>query len=322
MDRLAAMETFVQVVDAGSLSAAARQLKVGQSAVSKTIAQLEAWLGVQLLLRSTRSLRPTDAGLAFYERARRTIEEASEAESAARGTAAAVSGKLRVSAAICFARIHILPVLPMFLVQHPGIEIELVLDDRIIDVVEEGIDVALRTGTPGEASLTAHRIGRGRRLVVGSASYFEAHGVPSTPNELAKHRAVLASRPGVSDTFTFTHGATQTPVKLGGSMRVTTMEGVREAVLAGLGLAVVGEWLVTPELALGSIRAVLEDWSLPTYDLWAVHATSRRPSVKAKAFVSYVEGCIKAEAEIATGSSRLSVVHARGGVLMPPRNER
>ena len=130
MDRLAAMEIFIRVVDTGSFSAAARHLDIGQPAVSKAVAQLEEWLGVRLMLRSTRALTPTEAGASFYQRARRAIEETDEAVVAARGTASALSGKLRVSAAVCFARLHIVPRLTEFLEQHPNLNVEMVLDGR------------------------------------------------------------------------------------------------------------------------------------------------------------------------------------------------
>src|ERR1700726_1025385 len=146
MDRLAALETFVGVVDTGSFSAVARVQRIGQPAVSKAVVPLEEWLGVSLLLRSTRHVVPTPARRIFYERAKRTIEEADEAVVAARGTASSLSGKLRVSTAICFGRLHVIPHLSAFLAEHPDLDLDLVLDDRHVDLVNEGIDVALRMG--------------------------------------------------------------------------------------------------------------------------------------------------------------------------------
>src|ERR1700731_3308935 len=158
MDRLAAMETFVAVIDAGSFSAAARRLNVGQPAVSKLIAQLEDRLNVKLLVSSTRGLTATEAGLKYYERARRSIEEAEEAELAARGAGSGLAGKLRISAAVTFARILLMPRLPEFLARHPGLEIDAILDDRNIDLVQEGIDVALRMGRLVDSALAGRRI--------------------------------------------------------------------------------------------------------------------------------------------------------------------
>src|SRR6266851_2379007 len=166
MDRLAAMEAFIRVVDAGSFSGAAKQLRVGQPAVSKTIAQLEERLGVRLLLRSTHGLTPTEAGRNFYERAKRSIEEAEEAELAARGAAATLSGRLRVSAPVTFARLHVVPHLPIFLAEHPALDVDVVLDDRDVDLIEAGIDVALRMGELGDSALTARKIGQSQRRVI------------------------------------------------------------------------------------------------------------------------------------------------------------
>src|ERR1700734_1744204 len=139
MDRLAAMEAFVRVVDAGSFSGAARQLRLGQPSVSKIVAQLEDRLGVRLFLRSRQGLAPTEAGRSFYERAKRSMEEAEEAESAARGAAAPLSGRLRISGPVTFARLHVVPHLARFLAKHPALEIDVILDDRNVDLIESGI---------------------------------------------------------------------------------------------------------------------------------------------------------------------------------------
>src|SRR5438874_274494 len=166
MDRLAAMEAFVRVVEAGSFSGAAKQLRVGQPAVSKTIAQLEDRLGVRLLLRSTHGLTPTEAGRNFYDRAQRTIEEAEEAELAARGAGATLRGRLRFCAPPTFARLHVMPRLPAFLAEHPSLDIDVYLEDRDIDLVSAGIDVALLTGRLVDAAVTARKIGQCKRRVI------------------------------------------------------------------------------------------------------------------------------------------------------------
>src|SRR5215467_13222266 len=166
MDRLAAMDAFIRVVDAGSFSGAAKQLRMGQPAVSKAIVQLEERLSARLLLRTTRRLTPTEAGRDFYERAKRSIEEADAAEFAARGLATTLSGRLRVQATVAFARLHIIPRLPAFLAQHPALDVDIVLDDRNINLVEAGIDIALRMGSLTDSTLTARKIGQSRRLVL------------------------------------------------------------------------------------------------------------------------------------------------------------
>ena len=289
MDRLAAMEAFVRVIEAGSFSGAAKQLHVGQPAVSKTIAQLEDHLGVRLLLRSTHGLTPTEAGRNFYERAKRTIEEAEEAELAARGAAATLSGRLRVSAPVTFARLHVIPRLPMFLAEHPALDVDVMLDDRDVDLIEAGIDVALRMGELGDSALTARKIAQSRRHVIATPAYFEVNGVPRTPADLFTHQAVIyEQRPGGA-TWTFRQGATETSVTLKGRLRVSAAEGIREGVFAGLGLAIASEWLFEPELKSGVTISVLQEWSLPPLDLWAMFPTGRQASAKARAFAGSIE---------------------------------
>jgi DNA-binding transcriptional LysR family regulator len=291
MDRLAAMETFVYVVETGSFSAAARRLNVGQPAVSKTIAQLETRLCVRLLLRSTRGLTPTEAGLAFFERAKRAIEEANEADNAARGAANGLTGNLRIGAAVTFGRMHIVPHLGPFLEQNPELTIDLMLDDRNVNLVEEGIDVALRMGTLSDSSLTARKIAESRRVVLGTPTYFERHGEPACPADLSQHHAIIYALGGGAH-WRFTQAGEEQTVTVNGRMRVSAAEGLREAVLAHQGLTAASAWMFAPELASGVVREVMTQWTLPAQELWAVFPTGRMASAKARAFVEYAQGLL------------------------------
>jgi len=292
MDRHVAMETFVRVIDTGSFSGAARQLQVGQPAVSKAIAQLEDWLGVRLLVRSTRGLTPTEAGQSFYVRARRALEETEQAVLAARGAGAELTGKLRVAAPVCCGRLHVMPQLPRFLEQHPGLEIEMVLDDRPINLIEQGIDVAFRTGALENSALVAKKIGEARQLVIATPGYFEKHGEPNRPEDLMAHQVVIYAPDGNGTSWTFRQGSTEISVVVGGRLKVTASEAQREAVLAHLGLAIASEWNFAPELTAGSVRPVLLDWDLPILELRAIFPTGRMTSAKTREFVSFVESCI------------------------------
>jgi DNA-binding transcriptional LysR family regulator len=292
MDRLAALEIFVRVVDTGSFSAVARYQRIGQPAVSKAVVQLEEWLGVSLLMRSTRSVVPTEAGRIFYERAKRTIEEADEAVLAARGSAHGLSGKLRVSTSVCFGRLHIIPNLPTFFAEHPDLDIELVLDDRHLDLVNEGIDVSLRMGAMPDSNMTARRISEGRRIVVATPSYLQRHGTPTSPGDLVSHQAVIYTPGGGGESWkswTFRKATAEVSVVLQGRLKVTAAEGLREAVNCDIALAVSSEWNFSPELKSGKVVAILEDWALPSTNLSAVYPTGRLASSKARAFVSFVE---------------------------------
>lgn len=289
MDRLAAMETFVLVVDSGSFSAAARRLGIGQPAVSKAIAQLEDRLDVKLLVRTTRGLAPTEAGVNFYERARRALEEADEAELAARGAGAGLTGKLRVCAGVTFARLHLIARVPEFLSRHPGLEMEVVLDDRNIDLVQEGIDVGLRMGRLADSNLTARKLATARHIVVATPHYLARASRPAAPSELSAHEAVIYAQGGGGTAWTFRRGETTVAVTLRGRLHVSAAEGVRAAVLADTGIAITSEWMFAPEIKSGAVVTLLDDWVLPPMDLWAVFPAGRTATAKARSFVAFVE---------------------------------
>nr|WP_166454530.1 LysR family transcriptional regulator [Duganella rivi] len=286
------METLVAVVEAGSFSAAARRLGVGQPAVSKVIAQLEADLGVQLLLRSSRGLTPTEPGQAYYQGARHALQLAADADASARCANTEFGGRLVVSAPVTFARLHVVPRLSQFLSQHPQLQLELVLDDNNIDLLEGGIDVALRLGALSDSDMTARRIGHSPRAVLATPDYLLQHGQPQHPAELSEHAAIIYTRPSKNPMYVFQSGAVQESVSLQGRLRCSAAEGVRTAVLAHMGLAVASEWMFAPELASGQVQRVLQDWTLPAVDLWAVFSSGRKASAKARAFAAFVEALL------------------------------
>ncbi|QWW71317.1 LysR family transcriptional regulator [Rhizobium sp. WYJ-E13] len=290
MDRLQAMTAFVRVVETGSFSAAARQIGVGQPAISKTIAQLEDRLQVRLLIRSTHGLTPTDAGLRFFERARTAIQEADEAELEAKGSGAGLSGRLRICAATTFARIMVLPHLSQFMDSHPDLDVDVLLDDRVIDLISEGIDVALRMGELADSSAVARRLATGRRSVMATPAYLERHGMPLVPADLAAHQAVVYTQLG--NNWIFSREGTEASVAVTGRARFSAAEGIRTAVLSHMGLAVASDWMFAPELADGTVRRVLEDWDLPPIDLWTVFPTGRLASAKARAFTDFAESMV------------------------------
>lgn len=287
MDRFQAMATFVRVVDTGSFSAAARQLGLGQPAISKIVAQLEGRLQVGLLLRSTHGLTPTEAGQRFYERARRALEEAAEAELEARGAGRGLTGCLRISAATTFTRLHIIPRLPEFLAEHPDLEIDVILDDRVIDLVAEGVDVALRMGALPDSTAVARRLATSPRSLLAAPAYLERAGMPKAPSDLAGHEAVIYS--GLSTGWSFSRDGAETSVTMRGRVRVSAAEGLRAAVLAGMGLTIASDWMFTPEIESGAVIRLLEPWTLPSLDLWALFPAGRLVSAKARQFAGFVE---------------------------------
>jgi DNA-binding transcriptional LysR family regulator len=289
VDLLAAMQSFVRVYEAGSFTAGARTLRVSQPTASKMVAQLEDHLGVRLLLRSTQGLTPTEAGQAFYEHALRTLEEADLAMRAATSDAENLSGRIRVSGTVTFVRQHIIPRLPEFFAQYPRIEIDFLLEDRNIGLIEEGVDVALRMGRLASSGLTARKIGQCRRIVVASATYLAEKGSPDSPEDLPAHPAVVLSLGEGGERVAFAKASKSKDIVLRPRLRVTSAEGVRAAVLAGVGLAVATEWIFDQELLDGTVQEVLKDWTLPPLDLWVVLPAGRRTAPKTRAFVSFVE---------------------------------
>ncbi|MGC2498254.1 MAG: LysR family transcriptional regulator [Acidobacteriaceae bacterium] len=293
MDRLREMQVFVRVVEAGSFSAAARDLKLGQPAISKMIAALEDRLSVRLLVRSTRQLSPTEAGTAFYERALRAIAEANEADAAAQGVGAGLEGRLRICAPVTFARLHLVPKLGAFLNVHPKLRLELVMDDRMIDLVAENIDAALRLGVLTDSSLKARRLAQAERYVVATPTYWAQRGIPSIPADLLEHDGIIYGQSSGGQEWHFRRGTSETSIRLRARLTLSAAEGVREAVLAGQGFAITSRWMFAPELASGAIVSVLKEWALLPMDLWVIYPSGRLASTKARAFVKWFEGEIK-----------------------------
>lgn len=287
MDRFQAMATFIRVVDTGSFSATARQLNVGQPAVSKIVAQLESRLQTRLLTRSTHGLTPTEAGQRYYERAWAALQEAEEAELAARGAGKGLSGKLRISAATTFARLHIIPRLPAFLDEHPELDVDVILDDRVIDLIAEGIDISLRMGNLPDSGVVARKLATGPRSVIATPEYLSERGEPKTPAELAEHQAILYNpQPSL---WSFTRQGAVVSTAVSGRIRVSAAEGQRAAVLSHMGLCIASDWMFAEELRNGTVQKVLTSWQLPDIDLWAVFPNGRMASAKARQFAGFVE---------------------------------
>jgi DNA-binding transcriptional LysR family regulator len=292
MDRLREMELFVRVAETGSFSAAARDLKLGQPAVSKTIAALEERLGVRLLVRSTRQLSPTEAGTAFYERALRAIAEANEADAAAQGAGAGLEGRLRICAPVTFARLHVVPKLGAFLDAHPKLRLELVMDDRVIDLVAENIDAALRLGSLSDSSLRARKLAVAERYVVATPAYLRRRGFPSNPTDLLKHDGIIYGQASGGQEWLFRRGTSETSIRLSARLTLSAAEGVREAVLAGQGFTITSRWMFAPELASGAVIPVLTEWTLPPMELWVIYPSGKLTSTKARAFIKWFETTI------------------------------
>jgi len=293
MDRLRAMEVFARVVESGSFSAAGRDLGIGQPAVSKMVAELEERLRVRLLARSTRRVTPTEAGVAFYERAVRALAEANEADAVAQGLGAGLEGRLRICAPVTFARLHLVPKLGQFLEAHPRLRLEVIMDDRTVDLLEEGVDVSLHLGTLTDSALTARKLVQAERVVVASPSYLARRGTPRTPTDLPRHAAIVYGQKSGGAEWVFRRGRSDITVRVRGVLTLSAAEGVRAAVIAGQGFAISSRWMFAPELESGEVATLLSKWRLPPMDLWAVYPSGRLTSTKARAFVKWFETTMK-----------------------------
>lgn len=288
MDRLSAMQVFIRAADAGSFSAAARQLGVGQPAISKTVAQLEELLGARLIVRTTRKIALTEDGRRFLEAARHAVDAADAAARSVSARGAAPSGVLRIAASVAFARLQIVPRLAAFLARYPEVEIDFVLSDRFVDLVEEGIDIAIRIGELKDPGLVARRIGEMSRITVARPDYWDRRGRPAHPADLAHHDCVVFTGLATGDLWPFEGPEGTIEVKVRGRVRASTSDAMREAVLEGLGVGVTPYWMWRDEVQSGALERVLIDFEPTRRPIQAVFPERRLVSAKVRAFVDFL----------------------------------
>jgi DNA-binding transcriptional LysR family regulator len=299
MDKLQAMKTFVRVVEAGSFSLVARELDATQSAVSKQVAALERELGATLLTRTTRSLALTEEGARYFEHARRLVAEIAEAESVLRTGEQQLTGLLRVAAAVGFGRLKLMPLVQSFLAEHRDVKIDLRLNDGFIDLVEQGIDVAVRLGELSDSSLIARRVGTMHRWLIAHRDYLRKlpRGVkpPRAPEDLVGHNCLVYTEVPWRNRWTFKAAAGATDpkgttrlVSVEGSLQTNSSEVIRAAVLAGMGISFSPTWLFEKELVSGEVRQLLPDWEAAAIPVHLVSPRERRHSAKVQAFADSV----------------------------------
>jgi DNA-binding transcriptional LysR family regulator len=284
MDKLRAMQTFVQIVEHGSLTAAAGAMRGSLPAVVRTLAALEAELDVRLLNRTTRRIALTDEGREYYERCRRVLAEVDEAEAALSARRAAPKGRLRVTAPVMFGRLHVAPVATGFGARHPAVQLELILLDRVVDLLEEGVDLAVRIAQLPDSSLVAIRVGETRRVVCASPAYLRRAGTPQSPAELARHRCVSFGglNPGV-DEWRFD----KERVAVHAALASNQIDAALDACVSGLGL---GQFLCYQVQALldgGRLKRVLADFEPAPLPIHVIYAHARLLSSNVRAFVDW-----------------------------------
>ncbi len=285
MDRLQAIEAFLAVADAGSFSAAARTLGTTKSTVSKRVRLLEERLGVRLLNRTTRKLALTGLGEVYRDDCRRLLDHLADTEAMLRAHARNPRGRLRVSAPTSFGVLHLGPFVARFQERYPEVAIDLALDDRFVDLVGDGYDLAIRIGRLEDSSLVARRLGTFASCCVAGPAYLERHGVPAHPRELAGHnclRYLYRRRP---EEWRFARGGETVTVRIRGSLAANNGDLLREAACAGLGIARMPSFMVERELARGRLRRLLADWGGEEVGIFAVYPAHRQTGPALRAFV-------------------------------------
>lgn len=288
MDLLAAMRLFQRVVEAGGFSEVARQTENTQPTVSRTIAALEAHLGVRLLNRSSRAMSLTDDGQQFYVQACRALEAVAEAESSVGRRRGKPTGLLRLGASVAFGRLHLAPRLPRFLERFPEVEVELVMNDAFVDLVGEGIDLAVRVGDLVDPTLIARRIGTTRRVTVASANYLARKGLPIVPADLTQHDCVIYTRLATGNRWHFSGPEGPISVDVRGRFRADNSEAVREAVISGAGVAVIPVWMFTDEIETGRVRIILDAFEPKQLPIHAVYPSRRQLSAKVREMIAFL----------------------------------
>ncbi len=284
MDRLQSMQIFAAVVEAGGLAGAARRLGISPPAVTRAIAELERRLGAKLLTRTTRVVRVTDAGARYVEDCRRILADVAEADESAAGMHAAPRGRLTLTAPALFGGLHVTPIVVEYLRRHPEVSVACWFVDRVVNMIEEGADVAVRIGELPDSSAHAIRVGAVRRVVCATAAYLKRHGTPKEPADLRRHAIIGATAAPVAE-WKFGAGGAPRVLRLEPRLSATTNDAAIAAATAGFGLAQVLSYQVADALRAGTLRAVLVDHEPEPLPVNVVHGEGLRAAQKIRTFV-------------------------------------
>ena len=288
-DEIAELQLFVEIVKAGNLSAAARALNSSPAAMSRGLSALESRLGVRLVTRTSRSFELTEEGQRFYDRCTRIVTDIAEAEAEASSKGGAVKGMLRIGAPMELGRRLIAPLITEFRREFPDVQVHLMLSDSGLDVIDDGLDVALRVGLPADSSVIAKKILTAKRIVCASPAYFKRHGVPEKPSDLLQHDCIrLVRGRRVMDAWIFQEQGRRFEVIVHGSLSTTSGEVVHDWVRTGKGIALKAAWDLQAELAAGTVVQCLSEYWCDEIDLFAICASRQYLSPRIRAFLDFV----------------------------------
>lgn len=289
MDQLSGLGVFAQVVEANGFTAAAARLGVSKAAVSKQVARLEDRLGVRLLNRSTRRLGLTEAGRDFYARARRILDEVEEAEQVASSRQVSPRGLLKVNAPVTYGLRALAPVVPDFMRRYPEVQIELVLNDRFVDLIDEGFDLAIRIAALPDSSLIARRLCAARHVLFAAPAYLDRYGAPQTPADLVRHECLLYTYLSSGDEWRFiAPDGKPFGVRVAGPMRANNGDALRLAAIAGLGIGYAPDVFMGDDFDAGRLVRLLPEWRTPETAVQAVYPPGRPLGAKVRVFIEYL----------------------------------
>ena len=287
MEAFGTIPVFVAVVENGGFSAAARTLGISKSAVSKRINQLEAHLGVRLLHRTTRKLSLTEAGERYFEHAAQALTAAGQAEDAVTELQGEPQGNLKISSPMSFGRLHVAPLIPKLLQRHPKLQIDLVMDDRKVDLVAGGFDVAIRAGNLPDSTLIARKLAPLRQVLCASPDYIDRYGRPGTPAELSSHNCVLYSYSSDANEWTLIRESGPENVTVSGSYQVNNSEALLEALREGVGIGRLPTFVAGPDLKTGRLVQLFESYRIPEFTIYAVFPERQYLPAKVRAFLDF-----------------------------------
>lgn len=297
MDRLDAMSILLNVVETGSFSAASRKLRIPLPTVSRKVSELEAHLKAQVLVRSTRKLALTSAGVAYVAAVKRILEQVNDAEKAASGESASARGELVVTAPVAFGRLHVLPIVNAFLAEFTGINVRLILSDRNVHLIDDQVDLAVRIGALPDSGLVATRVGNVRRVVCGSPDYFAIRGKPMHPEDLSSHDAVTFDMMGPSDVWDFRSRDSKDVrlVPIRSRLAINTAEAAVDAAIAGVGVTRVLSYQVANALENGRLQIVLPEFEQDPIPISLVHAGQHILPTRTRLFLEFLAKTLRGQ---------------------------
>jgi DNA-binding transcriptional LysR family regulator len=311
-DEIAEIQLFVEIIKAGNLSAAARALNSSPAAMSRGLSALEARLGVRLVTRTSRTFELTEEGQLFYDRCFRIVEDIADAEAEASAQSGTVKGKLRIGAPMELGRRLIAPLIAKFAQKFPRIEVHLMLSDSGLDVIDDGLDIALRLGLPSDASVIAKKILTTQRIVCASPAYFKRHGKPTHPEDLRQHDCIrLVRGRRIFDSWVFQENGERFEVAVSGTLTTTSGEVVHDWVRAGRGIALKACWDLERDLADGTVVQCLGDYWCDEIDLFAISANRKHLSPRTRAFLDYISMRLPEIVKVAAAGGAVSQPEAQ-----------